>query len=211
MSVTYSKTISTDFPNGVVSPYRLQEEIKSSSISTTLEYVSTEGVVCYIWFVEALSAEEITTLNSLVSNHSGEPWPSKVASQIRFSSKSLGISSTTSKDWQTKMVLQTDPLVAGEYRVGWSFVWGMSRNTKVFEARILLDGNLIGYLIQKPFGASSGSDSWGSDTVLDLALPVMGFAYETFDESGEHTVSLQYRSTHKNTEAFIAMARLEVW
>ena len=71
----YTYTISTAFPTGKVAPDRLTNEIQISAIVTALSKIDVDEVadICDIWFKDALSAEDQTTLNTIVANHSGEP------------------------------------------------------------------------------------------------------------------------------------------
>lgn len=74
----YTYSISGDF-TGLVSPYirpdtdRLTQEIRESAIVTALDYINTSGDDCDIWFKDALSSGDQTTLDSLVAAHTGEP------------------------------------------------------------------------------------------------------------------------------------------
>jgi len=71
----YNYTISTDFPNGKVAPDCLTEEIRASTIVTALDRIDVAEATdtCSIWFKDALSTEDETTLNTIVGSHSGEP------------------------------------------------------------------------------------------------------------------------------------------
>ena len=71
----YTYSISADFPNQKVSSDRLTKEIQASSIVTALDYIETSGDDCDIWFKDALSTSDHTTLDTVVANHSGEPLP----------------------------------------------------------------------------------------------------------------------------------------
>lgn len=74
--VTYTYLISRDFPNGLVAPDRLEQEIRGSSITIALDHITTAGGECFILFKAALSSEEQSLLTSIVGVHSGEPLPS---------------------------------------------------------------------------------------------------------------------------------------
>ena len=70
----YDFTISTAFANGVV-PARLEGEIQSSSISIALDRIDTTESVCSVWFKDALSTEDVTTLDGVVAAHQGKSLP----------------------------------------------------------------------------------------------------------------------------------------
>lgn len=67
----YTFSVSTDFPNQKVSGSRLTSEIANSNIIYALGSITTTGDVCDIWFKNALSAAEETTLSGVVANHDG--------------------------------------------------------------------------------------------------------------------------------------------
>jgi len=76
-SAKYTYSVSTDFPNHKVDIDRLTIEIANSAIIVALDYISVSGDVCDIWFKNALSPGEKTTLDGLVAAHNGSPmdWP----------------------------------------------------------------------------------------------------------------------------------------
>jgi len=71
----YSFSISTDFPNHKVATDRLSQEIIDSTITIALDYINTSGNDCDVWFKDALPVGDQTTLDGIVSAHSGEPLP----------------------------------------------------------------------------------------------------------------------------------------
>jgi hypothetical protein len=74
----YTKSISSDFPNGKVNTSTLTMEINSSPILISLSHIDTEGDNCFIWFKDILSSEDESTLNNLVGAHGGEDTPNDV-------------------------------------------------------------------------------------------------------------------------------------
>lgn len=71
MSLTnYTYSSQTDFSHGVATD-RLAQEIRSSSISTSLNRIDTVGNTVIIWFNDVLSAGDVTSLNSIIASHSG--------------------------------------------------------------------------------------------------------------------------------------------
>jgi len=76
---TYSKA--SDFPGGVVNTTNLSDEIQASSIVTALDRIDTAGDVIDIWFKDALSTADKTTLDAdtsgpaggLIAGHDGAP------------------------------------------------------------------------------------------------------------------------------------------
>jgi len=72
MSTKYTFSISGDTLNGIVNLSGLTSEITSSSITIALDYINTDNDVCDIWFKEDIVAEQQTTLNSIMADHTGE-------------------------------------------------------------------------------------------------------------------------------------------
>lgn len=72
----YTYSVANDTLNGTVAPAELVNEIGSSSIITALEgSPSALGDVLDIWFKDALSAGDKTTLDSVVAAHDGTMEP----------------------------------------------------------------------------------------------------------------------------------------
>jgi len=66
-------SISNDFFNQTVNPTRLSEEIEANeTIVTNLDYINTDGDDCKIYFDGDLSQDEVTALDTIVSNHDGQ-------------------------------------------------------------------------------------------------------------------------------------------
>lgn len=72
--VTYTYSISTDFPNHKVEPGRLVGEIQSSTIVVACDGILTAGDVCSILFKADIGTDK-SVLDGLVAAHSGEPLP----------------------------------------------------------------------------------------------------------------------------------------
>ena len=71
-SIKYTYSIQNDFPNRKINIDTLTYEIRASSITHALDFISTNGDECDIWFKEALSAIDSTsTLPTLISDHQG--------------------------------------------------------------------------------------------------------------------------------------------
>jgi len=75
MAVKYTYSIIDDFPNSKVSLSRLTREINSYDMTSSLSHINTNDDDCDIWFVESLSSIDTTSLNAIVSIHSGEAIP----------------------------------------------------------------------------------------------------------------------------------------
>jgi len=72
---TYTYSISGNFPNHAVAPDRLTLEIRTSSIVTALDSITTIGDACNILFKDVLSVGDKATLDAIVAAHSGVPLP----------------------------------------------------------------------------------------------------------------------------------------
>lgn len=72
---TYTYSISSDFTNHRVSLDRLNSEIRSSEIVTSLDSSSTYADDCFIVFKDPLSSSDELLLDGIIESHSGEPYP----------------------------------------------------------------------------------------------------------------------------------------
>lgn len=72
MSTKYTYSIENDTANGEVNLDSLTNEINVSSIITALDYCDSVLDVLDVYFKSELSTEDETTLNSIVSAHTGE-------------------------------------------------------------------------------------------------------------------------------------------
>jgi hypothetical protein len=70
----YTYSISGQFSSGVA-PDSLEAAIRASSIVTAHDHIATAGDGCDIWFRDALSAGDVTTLDAVVAAHDGEHIP----------------------------------------------------------------------------------------------------------------------------------------
>jgi hypothetical protein len=69
----YTYSITTDTANALLAADALKEEIGSSSIVTALDYITSLGDVLDIYMKDALSTGDKTTLDGVVSAHTGVP------------------------------------------------------------------------------------------------------------------------------------------
>ena len=78
---TYSYSIVSDTQNSLLNTDTLVISVEASTISPTLNNISTDGDSLNITFGAALSTEEQTTLTGIINNHSGDPTPEDIAPQ----------------------------------------------------------------------------------------------------------------------------------
>jgi len=71
----YTYSIQNDFLNHIVASDRLSQEISSSNIVIALNYINTSGDSCYINFKDILSDVDKSTLDYLISIHTGQELP----------------------------------------------------------------------------------------------------------------------------------------
>jgi len=70
--MTYTYNIEETFKNGLATD-SLSLTIQQSSITIGLEGINTDSTDCYIVFKDQLSSGELTTLNTIISEHDGKP------------------------------------------------------------------------------------------------------------------------------------------
>lgn len=110
-------------------------------------------------------------------------------------------SSTTSTNFIAKATV-TSTLPAGTYRVGVSYNWRMGTGSRLFRARVLLDGTTT---IYEQYDHSTGSGNI-PNTILQVAA---GTAIVSLT-AASHTVQLQFCSGTGVT-AYISNAVVELW
>lgn len=128
--VTYTYSISADFPNSVVNPGKLEFEIESSAIIQTLEYINTFEDNCDITFTKGLSADE-AILDALIAAHDGD---GHVYSETLTSERVETFTSTAS-GFTTVLSLSASPR-PGSYRLSWAIIYGIDSGTVNFRMRV---------------------------------------------------------------------------
>ncbi len=113
---------------------------------------------------------------------------------------STGTSTTTSSTFQTKLTHTTTSVVAGTYRIGWTFLWSHSANTSDIEVEVRVDSTQIWLMEAEP-----------QDGDTNQRYSAAGFNYQTFGSTATHTLDIRYRSEGGTDTARIAEARLEFW
>jgi hypothetical protein len=69
----YTYSIANDTANGIVNVDSLTQEVNAAAIAEDVDHINTVGDVLDIWFPNALSAGDQTTLTNTVAAHTGEP------------------------------------------------------------------------------------------------------------------------------------------
>lgn len=114
--------------------------------------------------------------------------------------ESLGQDENPTTTFVQKVRLTTPAVLAGDYRISWSYTWGLSSISNDFEAKIEQDDAIILYTHrQEP-----------KDAATTQQQPGGGFAQVTLT-AGIHTFDLDYRAVTGGTTSRIAQARLEFW
>jgi hypothetical protein len=132
----YSYSISGDFPNQKEDTDRLTKEIADdATITTAFDYINTAGDDCDIWFADVLSAPEVTALDTVVANHSGDP----IVYTERAYEESLPLLLTSSTAWTQKLRLSLPNCHAATYRLEWSFEWGTTSSSFPIYVRVQVD------------------------------------------------------------------------
>jgi len=72
-ATSYTYSVSGDFPNSLVNPDQLTIEVEAASLGQTLDRIAVQADVCDIWFDNALSGPDESTLDGVVAAHQGVP------------------------------------------------------------------------------------------------------------------------------------------
>jgi hypothetical protein len=119
-----------------------------------------------------------------------------------FSAESLPDSSNNSTTFATKVTLTAPGLLAGIYRVGWSYSWRLSSTIDSFRGQVDVDGSAIIFdHFEEP------EDDGGSQLI-----PASGFAFVSL-AAGTHSFRLRFAKSGGLgiVTAHISAARLELW
>jgi hypothetical protein len=192
----YTYSITNDFPNDLVASNKLSIEIEASSIVGTLERIDTVGDDCDIWFADALSGGDQTTLNGLVAAHSGSEYTSVKDGYLYSEAES----STTGTAWLQKAYYAVGNVAAGDYWVEWYCEVKTTDNTNPMCLRVRQDDTTtLGETSFVP--DSSGNNGWVSQS---------GFAKVTLS-NGDYVFDMDYCSLGTGkTEVSIRRARIRL-
>jgi len=203
MAKTKYTYVVTDFPNDKVAPERLTDEIGESSISVSLDHIFvhyTGRVVqttCDIWFEDTLTSVQQTTLDGVVAAHTGEPIPPAVQFGDGYAIvEEAEVTTTTSTEYQQKLRLDATGLLAGVYKISWSYEC-IGSNQGQFMARVQVDDTETLYAVDEELRPSAG---W---------RPCAGFGKITLD-AGDHHIDLDYATSQTRGVAQIRRTRLEL-
>ena len=189
----YTYSISNDFPNQKVDTDRLIKEIADDvTITTSLDCINTDGDVCDIWFADVLSAPEVTALDTVVANHSGDP----IIYTTDVYGESLPILLTNSTTWVEKIKLSLPNCHATTYRFEWTFEWGTTDTSFPIHVRIRLDD------------ATDVNNYTMVSTLAATAVAGSGFARLVLTE-GSHFVDIDVKADNTNYSVGIRKVRIE--
>ena len=140
----------------------------------------------------------------VVDNGDGSATVSLAANAVVFGAEyaeaeSLGESSTGSTSYQNKLTLNVTGIVAGRYRIGFSYRWRHTSTGGDFQARVLENGSTEIFLHQQE----------PQDTGSDQAFRICSFVNRTLT-AGNHTFLIQWAQQNGGT-AYISEARFEFW
>ena len=137
MSDTKYTFYNTNFINNLVDSSSLSSSIRSSNITTSLDYINVfstggTGFECDIFFKSDLSTVDLTTLSGVVAAHTGiavessAPVMSDGRPLVRTESRPLGT--------RTYFTSQGDNLTTGKFGEGKAIMWDFSTDEDLFDA-----------------------------------------------------------------------------
>lgn len=109
--------------------------------------------------------------------------------------------STTSNDYIEYTTMTTSSLEAGDYRIGWFYLWAVSHSNRDFHGRVLLDGSDV--LLHHKEEPSQGSEAETQRHGL------CGFVKRTLG-AGVHTIKLEYKRGASPASSTIYEAHFEL-
>lgn len=113
-----------DFPNNKVAPDLLQQEIRESEITVSLDHIDSDEIQCDIWFKDFLDSDSSALLTVIVSEHTGEhiqtnKVPVVLSEEFRDSGGRLRVHQTSRKEglaihWTSEGDDRSDPTIFGK-------------------------------------------------------------------------------------------------
>lgn len=191
----YTYSLASDFPASGINSARMVDDVASSSIVTAIDRIDTSGDVVDIWFKDALSAADKTTLDNdatgpsggLIAAHTGEPLDSAPAEVVVVEENVK-----TGGHYQTKSIEADVPAGAGWHTLvdhSWPFPISMlSANARI---RSNSDKDEIAVLIAPDTVTGTiTADVAASATVIDVAQSVidnvsLGYCLKLSDGTNE--------------------------
>jgi hypothetical protein len=188
----YTYSIAGDTLNGVLSTAALKEEIGQSSIITALDYITALGDVLDIYMKDVLSEGDETTLDGVVSAHTGVPLEGE-PQIVDLSTKTPGGKSLIavkkadglggskiSHDWTDPCTwYQESSRVTGETLTGSGVTWNTA-NPNVIDlthGRVSDEDDFSsGYLLKVYDDAVEQTEGSGDDYTFDYATGTVTFA-----------------------------------
>lgn len=171
----YTYSIATDTANAALASDALKSEYEASSIVTALDYITALGDVLDIYCKDALSAGDKTTLDGLVTAHtgvglSGDPSEVNIIDPIMnkpfadadgFRARFKGISGTATKDTTTNIDYE---LTEDRYINGVRLMLKDHVDGDYVDFQIIDIDNILG------LGANTVLDEFGSTWYMDSAI-----------------------------------------
>jgi hypothetical protein len=133
----------------------------------------------------------------------GDPGTTSVFGSEFQEASSEGESSTTNSSYQLKIRLTTGTVLAGTYRIGWSYEW--ISNTTLIDAGYNVDvdsGTIIHEVVPAPTRIYSGGTYYNISGFEHMAL-----------SNASHTIDLNYKANilSNGGTTYIRRTRLEIW
>ena len=121
--------------------------------------------------------------------------------------ENLGVTTTTSTTFLSKLLYTTTSLPAGTYRVSISYGWNHNGTNNDFEAQLLEDGLVVGEIHKQEPKDSAGTFSTTGTSQRYYTTKV----YYRVLSAGTHTYDFQFRTDAAGTASSTWDVRLEIW
>jgi len=202
----YTYSISGDFPNAKVATDKLSDQIEASSIATALDCINTHGDDCDIWFEDALSGADQTTLDGVVAAHDGEPY------ELGGYGESDAEETTTSTEYQRKLRLSGD-YAGGLYYVEWycEIMCESQPGVSANSARSASDNSAgkIALRIRMDESDVLAETAWLPDSESGCYAPDSGFKRVTI-AGGNHMIDMDFAATLAGQTVAMRNARMRL-
>lgn len=163
------------FSNNKVYAPTLETEIRISSITISLNYINLIGTDCSIIFKSTLSASEITTLDTIVANHTGiipfDSIPTRV--KVVEENSDTGIINTQGHYQATSIVLDI-PALVGTYSTDLIYPYYISITSAQWFCNIESLGDVASFVIAPDtLIGTITQDANSGDTIIHVSDSVL--------------------------------------
>lgn len=202
MTTEFIYSITDDMPDGEVNNIALIREIRASSITQELGYVSVDGDELKIAFKTDLTAGEETVLDGDTTSPAGGLLAAhgkdlRILSNSKYIATRDEAKTSSSLSYSTYCSLRVDDLAQGDYRISWYAEFGGRNANAIYSFRI-----------HYPQGSVDLSEVSIKPGMANVLSPMSGFAFLTGVSRGPFEICMQMKVDDNRTSVMLQNARI---